>query len=75
MKMKIVLKHSITSYMVIFFTGILAGILTRLTDFGPRNSIWGFSSIATLFGFWIICAACERIAGGGYRGGTILFYQ
>lgn len=41
------------SYTVIFLTGILAGILTRLTDFGPRNSIWGISAIATLFGFWI----------------------
>ncbi|MFC7371966.1 hypothetical protein ACFQPF_09765 [Fictibacillus iocasae] len=34
--------------------GLVAGILTRLTDFFPNDDIWSFSSIATLFGFWIV---------------------
>ena len=34
--------------------GCLAGILTRLTDFFPYDSLWSLSSIATLFGFWMV---------------------
>lgn len=34
--------------------GLLAGIVTRLTDFFPYDSLWNFSSIATLFGFWML---------------------
>lgn len=40
---------------IFFIYGIIAGILCRLTDFCPADSIWCFSSVATLFGFWIIC--------------------
>lgn len=46
--------HSIKSYMAVSILGIFVGIITRLTDIFPNDDIWGFSSIATLFGFWII---------------------
>ena len=38
---------------IIFVIGILAGILCRLSDLFPYESLWSLSSIATLFGFWI----------------------
>ena len=38
---------------VVFFIGIFAGILCRLSDLFPYESLWSLSSIATLFGFWI----------------------
>lgn len=42
------------SYFIIFLTGIMIGVLCRLTDFLPyEESLWSFPSIATLFGFWI----------------------
>ena len=31
-----------------------AGIITRLSDFFPNDDLWSFSSIATLFGFWML---------------------
>ena len=34
--------------------GLLVGIITRLTDFFPYDDLWSFSSIATLFGFWML---------------------
>ena len=37
----------------IFLIGILAGILCRLSDLFPYESLWSLSSVATLFGFWI----------------------
>lgn len=42
------------SYILMAGLGCLAGVLTRLTDFLPYDSLWSFSSIATLFGFWIV---------------------
>lgn len=36
-----------------FLIGILAGILCRLSDLFPYESLWSLSSVATLFGFWI----------------------
>jgi len=47
------IKGRIQSYNVLFFFGLLAGILCRLTDFFPYESLWSLPSIATLFGFWI----------------------
>ena len=38
---------------VVFLLGISAGILCRLSDLFPYESLWSLSSIATLFGFWI----------------------
>ena len=41
------------SYFKLFLGGILVGIICRLSDFFPYESLWSISSIATLFGFWI----------------------
>lgn len=49
-----VLKHCIKSYIKIFLIGILAGCICRLADYFPADTLWSFSSIQTLFGFWII---------------------
>ena len=48
------LTNSFRSYLLIFLCGIFAGVVTRLTDFCSADSLWSFSSIATLYGFWII---------------------
>ena len=44
----------IKSYLLVFIIGIIAGVITRLTDFFPYDTLWSFSSIATLLGFWIV---------------------
>ncbi len=49
-----VLKHSVKSYMSIFLIGILVGCVCRLADYFPADTLWSFSSIQTLVGFWII---------------------
>lgn len=42
------------SYFIVFLTGMVMGILCRLTDVLPyEESLWSFPSVATLFGFWI----------------------
>lgn len=46
--------NSLKSYILSTGLGILAGIITRLLDFFPNDNLWSFSSIATLFGFWIL---------------------
>lgn len=53
MKQK-VLKNHWKSYLTVFLCGMLAGIVTRLTDYCGADTLWSFSSIATLYGFWII---------------------
>lgn len=48
------IKDQKRSYFIIFLTGMVMGILCRLTDFLPyEESLWSFPSVATLFGFWI----------------------
>lgn len=47
------LKDNVKSYSCLCLLGILAGIICRLSDFFPYESLWSLSSIATLFGFWI----------------------
>ncbi len=49
-----VLKHSVKSYMSIFLIGVLVGCVCRLADYFPADTLWSFSSIQTLVGFWII---------------------
>ncbi len=49
-----VLEHSLKSYIKIFLVGILIGCICRLADFFPADTLWSFSSIQTLVGFWII---------------------
>lgn len=41
-------------YIKVFLAGILAGCICRLADFFPADTLWSFSSIQTLVGFWII---------------------
>lgn len=48
-----VLKDNRKTYFFLFLAGILAGVICRLTDFFPYESLWSLSSMATLFGFWI----------------------
>lgn len=42
------------SYLLYIGFGLIAGIITRLSDFFPNDDLWSFSSIATLFGFWML---------------------
>ncbi len=48
------LTHSTKYYIKIFFVGILVGCISRLADYFPADTLWSFSSIQTLLGFWII---------------------
>ena len=52
--MRIILKHSLKSYSKVFLVGIFVGCICRLLDYFPADTVWGFSSIQTLLGFWII---------------------
>lgn len=47
-------EHTLKSYVKIFCIGILIGCICRLLDYFPADTVWSFSSIQTLFGFWII---------------------
>lgn len=62
------IKDSIQSYSVLFFFGILVGILCRLTDFFPYESLWSLPSIATLFGFWIASVGLITYCSSSNRG-------
>ncbi|MFR5682696.1 MAG: hypothetical protein ACLUD1_01125 [Clostridia bacterium] len=53
-RVKLKLKDKPISYISIFLVGTIMGIITRLTDLLPNADLWSFSSIATLFGFWIV---------------------
>lgn len=48
------LSHTLKSYSIVFLIGIFVGCICRLLDYCPLDSLWGFSSIQTLLGFWII---------------------
>lgn len=48
------LKHSVKSYIKIFIIGIVVGCVCRLADYFPADTLWSFSSIQTLLGFWMI---------------------
>ena len=48
------LEHTLKCYVKIFCIGILIGCICRLVDYFPADTVWSFSSIQTLFGFWII---------------------
>lgn len=41
-------------YSTVFLIGLFVGCICRLLDYCPSDSLWGFSSIQTLLGFWII---------------------
>ncbi|ADC51489.1 hypothetical protein BpOF4_17240 [Alkalihalophilus pseudofirmus OF4] len=42
------------SYLLYIVFGLAAGMITRLSDFFPNDDLWSLSSIATLFGFWMV---------------------
>ncbi|MCM3758365.1 hypothetical protein M3197_12920 [Sporosarcina aquimarina] len=42
------------SYLFFVGLGLTVGTITRLSDLLPNDDIWSFSSIATLFGFWML---------------------
>lgn len=49
------LQNNARSFGAVFMLGLIAGVLTRLSDLAPyEGSLWSFSSIATLFGFWMV---------------------
>ena len=52
--MIIALKTTPKSCLIIFGIGIAVGCICRLADYFPAETVWGFSSIQTLLGFWII---------------------
>lgn len=52
--MKATLKNTFKSYFIVFIIGIVVGCICRLADYFPAETLWGFSSIQTLLGFWII---------------------
>lgn len=59
------LKNGPRSYSLVFACGLLAGAVTRLTDFFPADDLWGFSSVATLYGFWILSVSVIVLLSGG----------
>lgn len=48
------LTNSMKFYIEIFIAGILVGCICRLADYFSADTLWSFSSIQTLVGFWII---------------------
>ena len=48
------LRNTYKSYPEIFIIGILVGCICRLLDYFPADTLWSFSSIQTLLGFWMI---------------------
>lgn len=54
MQKRIQLQDNCNSYVAVVLLGLFSGILTRLTDFFPADTLWSWSSIATMFGFWIV---------------------
>ena len=47
-------KHNLKSYMLVMILGLIAGFITRLSDLFPYDTLWSLSSIATLYGFWMV---------------------
>ncbi len=58
------LKNNPRSYALVSLCGLLAGVLTRLTDFCPKESLWGVQAIATLYGFWILSVTAIVLLSG-----------
>ena len=49
-----IFQNKFKSYLLVISIGLTAGIITRLSDLFPYDNLWGFSSIASAFGFWIL---------------------
>ena len=52
--MKQQLRVSVPSFLSVFLVGLAVGCVCRLADYFPADTLWSFSSIQTLLGFWII---------------------
>ena len=52
--MKQQLRVSVPSFLSVFVVGLAVGCVCRLADYFPADTLWSFSSIQTLLGFWII---------------------
>lgn len=48
------IRSPLKSHLLYMWLGLAAGVVTRLSDFSPNDDVWSFSSIATLFGFWVV---------------------
>lgn len=47
------LTHTKKSYIQVLCFGAVIGLITELLNFFPNDDLWGWSSIAGSFGFWI----------------------
>lgn len=47
------LKHTKKSYIRVIYFGAIIGLITELLNLLPNDDLWGWSSIAGSFGFWI----------------------
>lgn len=47
------LKHTKKSYIQVICFGAIIGLITELLNLFPNDDLWGWSSIAGSFGFWI----------------------
>lgn len=65
------IKDNYKSYILLFLIGVLAGIICRLSDFFPYESLWSLSSIATMFGFWIASVGLITYFSSSSRGAFI----
>ena len=46
-------KYAKKSYIQVICFGAIIGLITELLNFYPNDDLWGWSSIASSFGFWI----------------------
>ena len=46
-------KYEKKSYIQVICFGAIIGLITELLNFYPNDDLWGWSSIAGSFGFWI----------------------
>ena len=46
-------KYAKKSYIEVICFGAIIGLITELLNFYPNDDLWGWSSIASSFGFWI----------------------
>lgn len=65
------IKDNYKSYSLLFLLGILSGIICRLSDFFPYESLWSLSSIATLYGFWIASVGVITCVSASNKGAFI----
>jgi len=50
-------RNKIRDYLQVCSLGLFAGIVARVLDFVPYDSLWNIHTVTSLYGVWIICAA------------------